>query len=105
MLPRFVVAERDRSTIHEVALPEGVIPVVDRGNLVALKLYAGGPQDLLDVALLLEADPNLRQLIASVGVPALADPKKMLVFRMRRLKAVLQRHSKSPGESLTETDR
>ncbi len=50
-----------RST--KVALPEGVIPVVDRGDLVALKLYAGGPQDLLDVALLLEADPNLRQLI------------------------------------------
>lgn len=31
------------------------LPVVDRVDLVLLKLFAGGPQDLLDVRLLLEA--------------------------------------------------
>ncbi len=31
------------------------LPVVDRADLVLLKLFAGGPQDLLDVRLLLEA--------------------------------------------------
>jgi hypothetical protein len=31
------------------------LPVVDRAGLVLLKLYAEGPQDLLDVRLLLEA--------------------------------------------------
>jgi hypothetical protein len=31
------------------------LPVVDRTDLVLLKLFAGGPQDLLDVRLLLEA--------------------------------------------------
>jgi hypothetical protein len=32
------------------------LPVVDRADLVLLKLFAGGPQDLLDVELLLAAD-------------------------------------------------
>jgi hypothetical protein len=31
------------------------LPVVDRADLVLLKVFAGGPQDLLDVRLLLEA--------------------------------------------------
>jgi len=31
------------------------LPVVDRADLVLLKLFAGGPQDLLDVRLLIEA--------------------------------------------------
>lgn len=34
-----------------------VLRVVDRADLVLLKLFAGGPQDLLDVKLLLRADP------------------------------------------------
>ena len=34
------------------------LPVVDRTDLVLLKLFAGGPQDLLDVRLLLEAGGN-----------------------------------------------
>ncbi len=32
------------------------LPIVDRADLVLLKLYAAGPQDLLDIRLLLEAD-------------------------------------------------
>lgn len=32
------------------------LPFVDRADLVLLKLFAAGPQDLLDVRLLLEAD-------------------------------------------------
>jgi hypothetical protein len=32
------------------------LPLVDRADLVLLKLFAAGPQDLLDVQLLLEAD-------------------------------------------------
>ncbi|HET8775482.1 MAG TPA: hypothetical protein VFP80_16900, partial [Thermoanaerobaculia bacterium] len=30
------------------------------GDLVLLKLFAGGPKDLLDVGMLLQADPSLR---------------------------------------------
>jgi hypothetical protein len=33
--------------------PDGDVPVVDVADLILLKLYAGGPQDLLDVDLLL----------------------------------------------------
>lgn len=42
-----------RISVH---LRRRVVPVVDRADLVLLKLYAGGPQDLLDVQLLLAAD-------------------------------------------------
>lgn len=42
------------------------MPIVDRADLVLLKLYAAGPQDLLDVRLLLQADPNrLRRSVES----------------------------------------
>jgi Nucleotidyl transferase of unknown function (DUF2204) len=39
------------------------LPVVDAADLVLLKLYAGGPQDLVDVRLLLAADPGLRSVV------------------------------------------
>jgi hypothetical protein len=35
------------------------LPVVDAADLILLKLYAGGPQDLLDARLLLRAQPAL----------------------------------------------
>jgi hypothetical protein len=42
----------------------GPLPVVDRADLVLLKLFAAGPQDLLDVRLLLEADQgDLRRTV------------------------------------------
>ncbi len=44
------------------------LPVVDAADLALLKLYAGGPQDLLDVRLLFAADPALRAIVqARVG--------------------------------------
>ena len=41
---------------QHVRLGRAALPVVDRADLVLLKLFAGGPQDLLDVRLLLAAD-------------------------------------------------
>jgi len=41
---------------QHVRLGRAAVPVVDRADLVLLKLFAGGPQDLLDVQLLLAAD-------------------------------------------------
>jgi hypothetical protein len=44
------------------------LPVVDAADLVLLKLYAGGPQDMLDVRLLIAADPALRAVVqARIG--------------------------------------
>lgn len=51
------------------------LSVVDRADLVLLKLFAGGPQDLLDVRLLLEADEgDLRRTVEKrlPAAPALA---------------------------------
>jgi hypothetical protein len=50
---------------REHVVVEGrALPVVDRADLILLKLFAGGPQDLLDVRLLLAADtPGLRQQV------------------------------------------
>jgi hypothetical protein len=50
------------------------LPVVDRADLVLLKLYAGGPQDLLDIQLLLEADtgelrPQVETRLAQAPAP------------------------------------
>ena len=42
----------------EIQLGSRVLPVVSRADLVLLKLFAGGPQDLLDVELLLAAHPG-----------------------------------------------
>ena len=36
---------------------------MDAADLVLLKLYAGGPQDMLDVRLLFAADPALRAVV------------------------------------------
>jgi hypothetical protein len=51
-----ILARRVYVTVQQQSLP-----TVDRADLVLLKLFAGGPQDLLDVRLLLAADTgNLR---------------------------------------------
>jgi len=42
----------------EIQLGPRALPVVSRADLVLLKLFAGGPQDLLDVELLLAAHPG-----------------------------------------------
>lgn len=46
-----ILARRVYMTVEHQSLP-----TVDRADLVLLKLFAGGPQDLLDVRLLLAAD-------------------------------------------------
>jgi hypothetical protein len=61
----------DRSIRLRVASEQ--LPVVDRADLILLKLFAAGPQDLLDVRLLLESgDPELAEQIERrlSGVPA-----------------------------------
>lgn len=42
-----------------IAAAGHTLPVVDRADLVLLKLFAGGPQDLVDVRLLVQADPAI----------------------------------------------
>jgi hypothetical protein len=39
------------------------LPIVDRADLILLKLFAAGPQDLLDVQLLLAAEPGQRAAV------------------------------------------
>lgn len=41
---------------QHVRLGRTALPVVERADLVTLKLFAGGPQDVLDIELLLAAD-------------------------------------------------
>lgn len=48
-----ILRRRTRITLAGVGLP-----FVDRADLVLLKLHAAGPQDLLDVELLLAASPD-----------------------------------------------
>jgi hypothetical protein len=39
------------------------VPVADAPDLVLLKLAAGGPQDLLDVRMLLASDPAIAPIV------------------------------------------
>ena len=39
------------------------LPIVDRADLLVLKLFAAGPQDLVDVQLLLVADPSAAAVV------------------------------------------
>lgn len=56
----------DRAVVYEVAGEQ--LRVVDAADLVLLKLYAGGPQDLLDVRLFFASDPDLRAIVeARIG--------------------------------------
>jgi len=67
---REIVDRRLHTAVHGHRLA-----VVDRADLIVLKLYAGGPQDRLDVQLLLQgADPDLFAEVESrlVRAPASA---------------------------------
>lgn len=55
---KFQLAVVSRATRMNVAGAD--VPVVRAADLVLLKLFAGGLKDLLDVELLLHADPTLR---------------------------------------------
>ena len=62
-----------------LAVPGGVLPVADPGDLILLKLYAGGSQDLWDIEqLLAAAEPSgaLADVVAArlaAAPPALRD--------------------------------
>ena len=58
----------DRASAHRIH-PDG-IPTVEAADLILLKLYAGGPQDLLDVRLLVAAKPDVAAVVES-RLPAL----------------------------------
>ena len=53
----------ERASARELAA--GRLPVVEAADLVLLKLYAAGPQDLLDVRLLVAATPEIRPGVES----------------------------------------
>ena len=60
----------------------GRLPIVDRADLVLLKLYAAGPQDLLDVRLLIEMDAvTLRQTVEE----RVAEAPRSVSLRWRRM--------------------
>jgi len=74
------ILERSRE-----AAVEGIrVPVANAADLIALKLYAGGPQDMWDIEQLLGA-PDGAALAASVErlLPHLPDEARALWARMR----------------------
>ncbi len=52
--------ERILTRVTPILLADGRFAVVDAADLVLLKLYAGGPQDLLDIDLVLSNDGAIR---------------------------------------------
>lgn len=66
----------------EVRVRRQRLPVVDRADLVLLKLFAGGPQDLLDINLLLTAHAG--ELRATV-VARLREAPRAVGTRWREL--------------------
>jgi len=64
-----------RAVARAESLPGGP-PVVLARDLVLLKLYAGGPQDLWDVRELLK-QPGVETLLADVGADIVSLPKAM----------------------------
>jgi hypothetical protein len=58
VLPQLVTIEPERRIVLEIH--GAPLPVVDYETLVRLKLKAGGPKDLLDVAMLVNLNPERR---------------------------------------------
>ena len=58
------------------------LPIVQKADLVMLKLFAGGPQDLWDIHALLERDASLRDEVDRL-VSALPDDARQLWERVR----------------------
>ncbi|MEE8311417.1 MAG: hypothetical protein V3R77_04110 [Candidatus Binatia bacterium] len=50
-----------RAVTHRIG--DADVPVVSAGDLVRLKLFAGGPQDAWDIDQLLDLDPELEQQV------------------------------------------
>lgn len=77
---RWMESVISRATPRELAGEQ--LPVVDAADLVLLKLYAAGPQDLLDVRLLFAADPKLHAVALARSEelpPSVLDRLKELV--------------------------
>jgi hypothetical protein len=58
---KFQAAVLSRATPRILA--GGAVPVVQAGDIMLLKLFAGGPKDLFDVEMLLQADPTLHAYV------------------------------------------
>ena len=70
---RQILDRRIRILVYDHSLP-----VVDRADLVLLKLFAGGPQDLLDVQLLLAAGrPTLQAEVEQRLIQAPASVREL----------------------------
>ena len=67
-----------------VAVPGGVLPVADAADLILLKLYAGGSQDLWDIEQLLAAAQPGTALAAVVDARLAAAPAALRVLWERR---------------------
>ena len=67
-----------------VAVPGGVLPVVDSADLILLKLYAGGSQDLWDIEQLLAAAQPSAALAEVVAARLAAAPPALRVLWERR---------------------
>jgi hypothetical protein len=66
-------------------IADAIIPVVDVGSLILLKLYAGGTQDAWDIEQLLGAATDRQTLVATVegAVGQLPEPSRGLWQRLR----------------------
>ena len=67
-----------------VAVPGGVLPVADAADLILLKLYAGGSQDLWDIEQLLAAAQPATTLAEVVDARLAAAPAALRVLWERR---------------------
>ena len=67
-----------------VAVPGGVLPVADAADLILLKLYAGGSQDLWDIEQLLAAAQPGAALAEIVDARLAAAPAALRVLWERR---------------------
>jgi hypothetical protein len=74
----------DRSTRIRVGSEE--LPVVDRADLILLKLFAAGPQDLLDVRLLLESQGDELAARIESRLPGIPGEIARVWRRVRRVR-------------------
>lgn len=79
VLPPLVPLETERTVVLEV---HGLrLPIVDFESLVRLKLRAGGPKDLLDLAMLVKLRPERRERALGLAA-AVPDVAKRLLALM-----------------------
>jgi hypothetical protein len=69
-----------RTTIH---VGERTLPVVDAPDLILLKLGAGGPQDLLDIRLMLHGDDGTWRAAVESRLPSCPPPVRQAWDKLR----------------------